>query len=253
MRVFGLVGYPLGHSFSRQYFSDKFLRENLSDCRYELFEMPVLERFPLLLAETPELCGLNVTIPHKRAIIPYLDGLSPVAEAIGAVNCIRVRDGNCLGHNTDAEGFASALQAFMGGALRDKSLRALILGKGGAALAAAYVLGGLGIPLVHVARADFPLREKQLSGAPLLIVNATPLGMFPAVETCPEIDFAALGEGHWVFDMVYNPEETLLLRKAAAQGAQVCNGLSMLWAQAAAGWRFWNDETDGATTGGSDF
>jgi shikimate dehydrogenase len=238
MRVFGLIGHPLGHSFSQRYFTEKFRREGLADCRYELFDMPDIVAFPGLLAREPELCGLNVTIPHKRAVIPYIDALTPEAEAVGAVNCILFRQGRTIGHNTDIAGFETSLRAFMGEQLHRPGLRALILGRGGAALAAAHVLARLGIPNETTGRADFPLSADRLT-APLLLVNATPLGMHPHPDTAPDLPYTALGPEHWVFDMVYNPETTRFMQLAAEQRAQVCNGLAMLYAQAEENWRVW--------------
>jgi shikimate dehydrogenase len=245
MRLFGLIGYPLGHSFSQQYFSEKFARAGISDARYELFPLPDLANLPDLLRQRPELCGLNVTIPHKRAVLPYLHALDDTARAVGAVNCIRIREGRLRGFNTDAVGFGRSLRAVLGE--QRAARQALVLGTGGAARAVAWALGQMGIAHRFVSRqpsgADQISYEAVSSLLPSdygLIVNATPLGTYPNTEECPPIPFDWLLPEHLVYDLVYNPPETLLLRRAAERGCAVKNGLEMLHVQAEAAWEIFS-------------
>lgn len=242
--LYGLIGYPLGHSFSKKYFTEKFIREGIVDARYELFPLPDVADLPRLLRDNPDLRGLNVTIPHKEAVIPYLHTLDETARAVGAVNCIRIRAGLLEGFNTDVAGFEESLR----GALENRRApgEALILGTGGAAKAVAYVLQKKGIGFRFVSRQ--PAGEREVSYAalreaalPSLIVNTTPLGMAPAVDRCPDLPFEQLGAEHLVYDLVYNPPETLLLRQAAARGCAVQNGLEMLHLQAEKAWEIWSE------------
>lgn len=249
---YGLIGYPLGHSFSRRYFTEKFVRENIPDAQYELFPLPDIAQFPALLRDHPDLRGLNVTIPHKQSVLPFLDRLDETAAAVGAVNCIRIAKGRLEGFNTDVFGFEQSLSAFLkkNGALPGR-LNAFVLGAGGAARAVAYVLKKLAIPFLTVSRT--PQRPGEISyaalasavtKAPALFVNTTPLGMSPHTETCPELPFERIGPAHLVFDLVYNPAETLLLQRAAQQGAAVQNGLEMLHLQAEKAWDIWQSDRD---------
>jgi shikimate dehydrogenase len=244
--VFGLIGYPLGHSFSKRYFTDKFEREGISDAVYELFPLPTLLDFPAWVKRQPSLRGLNVTIPYKEAILPYLDTLSIEAKAIGAVNCIRIApNGFKTGFNTDVIGFRQSLAN-----LECQPEGALVLGTGGAAKAVVYVLLQLAIPYLLVSRAptngalswgevrDYLHQNQQKS---LLLVNTTPLGMYPNTEDCPPLPFELLGPQHFVYDLIYNPEETVLLRRARLAGCAVKNGLEMLYGQAEAAWQIWHD------------
>lgn len=247
MRLFGLIGYPLGHSFSQKYFSEKFEREHITDARYELFPIPTIEEITKVLERHPELVGLNVTIPYKQVVIPYLDQLDETAQAVGAVNCIRIRDGKLTGFNTDVYGFEQSLRRRAGEQWPPASARALILGTGGASKAVAFVLRKMGIEYQFVTRSvetgvdrlryeDLP----QLDWTKIhLIVNTTPLGTFPKVEECPDLPFEKISVHHIVFDLVYNPPQTLLLRHALEQGAKVQNGLEMLQLQAEKAWEVW--------------
>ncbi len=252
MYLLGLVGYPLGHSFSRQYFSEKFARQGLSHVGYELFPLPDIRDLPRLLKRYPRLRGFNVTIPHKRAILPYLHAIDPVARAVGAVNTVVVEPGGRLvGYNTDVEGFRESLLAWWA---TEKVLprewrqwRVLILGTGGSARAVGYALEQLDLAHSFVSRR--PTSSEQLGYADLndpevwvhftLVVNTTPLGMYPEVNACPDLPFSHLSPRHWVFDLVYNPAETLLLQQAKRQGSHVTNGLDMLYRQAEAAWAIW--------------
>jgi shikimate dehydrogenase len=243
MPRFGLIGYPLSHSFSGRYFTEKFARLGLSDShRYDLFPLPELAALPALLAEIPDLRGLNVTIPYKQDVLAYLDELSPAAGQIGAVNTIDFRAGKRIGHNTDVIGFRTDLLDFLGPARPE---RALVLGTGGAARAVRWVLDELAIPATFVSRSpaagqvpyaelDAPLMEQHR-----LVINTTPLGMSPREATKPAIPYAAIGAKHYLYDLVYNPAQTAFMAAGKAQGAATRNGLAMLTLQADAAWTIW--------------
>lgn len=294
MPTFGLIGYPLSHSFSRPYFTDKFERLGLSEShRYLNFELAEIADFPAVLAKYPDLLGLNVTIPHKQSVVAYLDALSPEAAAIGAVNTIHIQHGKTTGYNTDALGFEADLLDLLGEAapigpgelLKDtapkgkhgsriyarphtstvgesqsdkispaetsldvsslQGLRALVLGTGGAALAVNYVLQRLGIGVKLVSRhpqageLSYEAVTASVLAAHRLVVNTTPLGMFPQVSNSPALPYEAFTVQHFCYDLIYNPEQTEFLRQAAEQGAATRNGLGMLHAQAEAAWAIW--------------
>ncbi|SES15920.1 shikimate dehydrogenase family protein [Pedobacter rhizosphaerae] len=246
MKTYGLIGYPLSHSFSKKYFTEKFQNEGIEDHQYELFPIEDIKKLPDLLTENPTLCGLNVTIPHKVNVLCYLNEVDEAAENIGAVNCISIRsfDGeNYLkGYNTDAYGFEASLQPL----LQQQHTKALVFGDGGAAKAVKYVLAKLGIEYQVVVRKELPdtilysAIIAELLASHTLLINTTPLGMSPHVDTFPEIDYSQLGPNHLAYDLVYNPLETAFLTKAAAQGAQIKNGLEMLYQQAEKAWAIWN-------------
>ncbi|MCB0528798.1 MAG: shikimate dehydrogenase [Lewinellaceae bacterium] len=247
MRLYGLIGYPLGHSFSKKYFTEKFDREGIDDARFELFPLPDLSGLPALLRANPALRGLGVTIPHKESVVAMLDEVDDTARAIGAVNSIRVERGKLTGYNTDAEGFGQSLKNLDGGKWTTASRRAVILGTGGASKAVAYALRQCAIPYQFVSRN--PAGQGHISYeqfrrlAPELfdiIINTTPLGTHPEVEQCPDVPFERLSSEHLVYDLVYNPAETLLLQRARARGCAVKNGLEMLQLQAEASWKRWN-------------
>jgi shikimate dehydrogenase len=248
MRTFGLIGYPLSHSFSKKYFTQKFQDENIEGCRYELFSMEDPNDLPSLIAQEADLRGLNVTIPHKLAVQPFLNELDDAASTIGAVNCISILKKDNVhylkGYNTDAYGFEESLKPL----LKAQHKMALVLGNGGAAKAVKYVLNKLEIPFIVVARkaADDSILYSELTAAMLqeytLIINTTPLGMSPNTDSCPEIPYDLLTADHLAYDLVYNPEETLFLKKAKAQGAATKNGLDMLYLQAERSWEIWNFE-----------
>lgn len=242
---FGLVGYPLGHSFSKKYFTEKFEKENITG-EYLNFELRDLSALKGLLEKYPDLRGFNVTIPYKRTILPFLDNIEGAAREIGAVNCVKIQkeDGrlSLTGYNTDAEGFRTSLQAF----LTDTVSRALVLGSGGAARAVHYALRQLGITSVTVSRTPRSAEEigyeDVLRYLPdhRLLVNATPLGTWPDTETCPPLPYKRLTASHYLFDLVYNPEITLFMKRGLEAGAHVRNGFGMLVAQAEAAWEIWN-------------
>jgi shikimate dehydrogenase len=243
--AYGLIGYPLGHSFSAPFFADKFRREGL-DSVYNNYPLRDIGEFASLVKEHPDLKGLNVTVPHKQAVIPFLDELDQVAGAIGAVNTISIiRQGNGIhmrGSNTDVPGFERSLLEH----LRNLQSKALVLGTGGSSKAVVFVLEKLGIDFLQVSRTRKAgiLAYGDLSGDEieqrLLIINTTPLGMHPKVDECPDIPYEAIGRDHLLFDLVYNPARTLFLQRGEGQGASVVNGYDMLVYQAEASWEIWN-------------
>lgn len=245
MRRFGLVGRTLTHSFSAAYFAEKFRREGLDDCSYALYELPSVDGVRDLLEREPELCGFNVTIPYKQSILPLLDELSFEAQCIGAVNCVKLTAGGRLcGYNTDVEGIHASLTRLLDGELPDE---ALVLGTGGASQAVQYALAQWGIPyrLVSrdVARGDYtydnlPCEVVERSH---LIINATPVGTYPAVNEAPRIPYGYVTPAHRLFDLVYNPPLTQFLDYGRQRGARTLNGELMLHVQAEASWRIWNE------------
>ena len=242
MRTFGLIGCPLGHSFSARYFAEKFAAEGISGCEYRLFEIASVGELPKLLEQTPGLCGFNVTIPYKEQIIPLLDSLSEGAAEIGAVNCVKIENGRLCGYNTDAFGFCNSLEELLAG----ERPAALVLGTGGASKAVRYVLRTLGMECLTVSRrpGGGDITYGEIEGAVLaghrLIVNTTPLGTYPATEGCPDIPYGLLGPEHRLFDLVYNPPLTEFLRRGRERGARTMNGSRMLADQAEESWRIWN-------------
>lgn len=242
--TYGLLGFPLGHSFSKRYFTDKFEKEGI-EAEFLNFEREDIGDVYQMLTEHPCLKGFTITIPHKQHIIPLLDGISEEARKVGAVNCVKVnRTDNRVsltGYNTDVYGFKTSLQKFIPGGLQ----KALLLGNGGAAKAVRYVLQELGMEVVTVSRmprnADeigYPEVESKL-GAFKLLVNTTPLGTWPDVKGCPDIPYGKLTEAHYLFDLVYNPEITEFMRRGAVAGAHTHNGLEMLHQQAEKAWNIW--------------
>ena len=246
MRKFGLIGFPLKHSFSKKYFTDKFAREGLEDCQYEMFEIEDIGKIRQVLNENPDLVGLNVTIPYKEQVIPYLDDLEPGCQSIGAVNTIKIADGKLVGFNTDYIGFKQSLSGW----LPIDTIKALVLGSGGASRAVKQALQDLGISFLTVTRSKSSnmamVKYADLANTPSildehhLIINTTPLGTFPNTEEMPEIPTQYLSSMHKVYDLVYNPENTLLMRKVGEKGGLVKNGLEMLHLQAEASWEIWN-------------
>lgn len=242
MRKFGLIGRNISYSFSRNYFSEKFLREGISGS-YENFDLKNISEFPAVLKENPELKGLNVTIPYKEEIIPFLDSLDPVASEIGAVNTIKLEtSGRLIGYNTDYFGFAEALKPY----LKEHHKKALILGTGGASKAIAYALKTLDIEYKLVSRkaSEEKLSYEELNEQMLkeytLLVNCSPLGTFPKTEEHPKIPFQHLTRNHLIFDLIYNPPQTRFMELAKDQGATVVNGQKMLELQAEKAWDIWN-------------
>lgn len=242
MDKYGIIGYPLGHSFSRAFFTEKFQREHI-DAEYVNFEIPSADMLPGIVQTNPNLRGLNVTLPHKEAVIPMLDELSDEAKEIGAVNVIRVRDGRLEGFNSDIIGFMDSIRPL----LKPWHQHALVLGTGGASRAIRVGLQRLGIEWTYVSRTPAPGRltyadlTSELMEHYQVIVNCSPVGMFPRVDACPDIPYQLLTHRHLLYDLVYNPQETLFLKRGAEHGAAVKNGLEMLHLQALASWRFWNE------------
>lgn len=244
MRKFGLIGFPLGHSFSKKYFTEKFARENRSDCVFELYEFPQVENFRSVIEREKELEGLSVTIPYKEQIIPYLDALDPACERIGAVNCIRIREGKKVGYNTDYLGFKQSLTTWLGESIPN----ALVLGTGGASKAVQQALRDLNVAFLLVSRTK---QKEQLTYQDLredtswmqeypLLINATPLGTYPHVEGMPELPLEQLDGRNLVYDLVYNPARTRLMQECISRGGKVKNGQDMLELQAEAAWKIWN-------------
>lgn len=245
MKLFGLIGFPLTHSFSKQYFSGKFEREGIADSAYELYPIERISLLEALLADQPQLKGLNVTIPYKLAVLDYVDELDAAAAYIGAVNTLQITYPNgkrlVKGYNTDAYGFENSLKPL----LEPHHQEALIFGDGGAAKAVKYVLEQLNIRYTSVVRKPQEgcltydeLDESWLKKATILI-NTTPLGTFPNVAACPDIPYQYITAKHLAYDLVYNPEETEFLKRAAAKGAKTKNGLDMLHLQAERAWAIW--------------
>jgi len=244
VRKFGLIGYPLGHSFSKKYFTEKFVREGIQGCQFELYPIESISEFPQLMDREASLEGLSVTIPYKEQVIPYLDGLDPACAQIGAVNCIRIRDGKKIGFNTDYLGFKQSLQSWLGTEIPN----ALVLGTGGASKAVQQALRDLGTSYRIVSRTQIEgqltydnLREQPewLASHPL-IINTTPLGTYPQVEDMPNIPLEQLQAAHRVYDLVYNPPITRLMQECIARGGTAKNGQDMLELQAESAWSIWN-------------
>ncbi|MBE6266005.1 MAG: shikimate dehydrogenase [Prevotella ruminicola] len=247
MDKYGLIGYPLGHSFSISYFNQKFADEGIN-ATYENFEIPSIDDLPEIIDRYPNLRGLNVTIPYKEKVIPFLDSISPEARAIGAVNVIRVvhqKNKTLLkGYNSDVIGFTQSIEPMLDPKWHKK---ALILGTGGASKAINYGFKSLGIEPVFVSRYERPGTIQYQSITPEVvreynvIVNCTPMGMYPHTDECPQLPYEAMDSHTILYDLIYNPDQTLFMRNGAKYGAEVKNGLEMLLLQAFASWEFWHE------------
>jgi shikimate dehydrogenase len=248
MKKYGLIGYPLTHSFSKSFFNQKFTSEHI-DAEYVNFEIANINEFKNVLKQNSDLNGINVTIPYKTQVIPFLDELTDNAKAIGAVNVIKLTKGyfgktKLIGHNTDILGFKQSIEPLLNPAQHKK---ALILGTGGASKAIFHGLNQLGIESTFVSRT--PIKDgltyedltPEIIQAHTVIVNTTPLGMFPHTDACPNIPYEHITKEHLLYDLLYNPDETLFMTKGKQQGAEVKNGLEMLLLQAFAGWKIWNE------------
>jgi shikimate dehydrogenase len=249
MNRYGLIGFPLSHSFSEKYFASKFLREGITDCVYQNFPIENIGDLYKLINETQDLKGLNVTIPHKEKVLPFLTDSNTIVKSIGACNCIKIKNGTLLGFNTDAIGFEKSLLAH----LRPQHSKALILGEGGAAKAVSYVLEKLGIEYLYVVRRGTSGNGKilfndltdSLIASHTLIVNSTPIGTYPNVLECPPINYDVLSSSHYLYDLIYNPEKTMFLQKGEAKGTIIKNGYEMLLLQAEESWKIWtNDDVE---------
>lgn len=243
MKRYGLIGHPLKHSYSKDFFTGKFEYEGL-DCRYQNFDLKTIEELHEVLERYPDLCGFNVTIPYKEAIIPLLDEIDTVAKEVGAVNVVKITDGKLKGYNTDVYGFTLLLER----ALKSREIgHALVLGTGGASKAVRYVLKQKGIPFATVSRSaekgdhtydtltDDILRQSHL------IINATPLGMFPQIDNFPDLHYQALSKNHILIDLIYNPKETAFMELGKTWGAKVYNGMQMFEEQAKKTWELWQE------------
>lgn len=247
MDKYGLIGYPLGHSFSISYFNEKFANEGIN-AKYINFEIPKIDNLIEILTSTPELKGLNVTIPYKEKVMAYLDTISPEAKSIGAVNVIRImhkgKKNILKGYNSDVIGFTRSIEPM----LEKYHHKALILGTGGASKAIHYGLKSLGLECLFVSRNKKAgaITYKDVTPEIIkeynVIVNCTPLGMYPNVETCPELPYNAMDNHTILYDLIYNPDETLFMKKGSEYGANTKNGIEMLLLQAFASWEFWHDK-----------
>lgn len=242
MRQFGLIGYPLSHSFSKKYFTEKFATENISGCNYELYPIDSIDLFPTLIQDISGLEGLNVTIPYKESVLPFLHEQSTAVQEIGACNCIRIRNAKLIGYNTDVVGFRQSIEPL----LLSHHKNALVLGTGGAAKAVVWVLKQLGIAYSYVSRtkAEGVLGYDDITAEVLknypLVINTTPLGMQPNVLAKPSLPYEAVTEDFLFYDLVYNPAKTAFLEAAEQQGATIKNGADMLMIQAEESWKIWN-------------
>ena len=249
MRKFGLIGFPLAHSFSKKYFSEKFLKEHIGETSYELYPLSDIDSLPLLLSEEPDLQGLNVTIPYKTSVIKYLDSLDSIAEEAGAVNTIKIRRNGgeriLKGYNTDVFGITESLRQYV----NEREIKALVLGTGGSSKAVGFALGRMGITVSYVSREEkqglltYSDVNDDIISSHRLIINTTPLGMYPDTDSCPQIGYDGLTPRHILFDLVYNPETTVFLAKGKERGCTLITGLGMLHLQAEKSWSIWNDST----------
>jgi shikimate dehydrogenase len=243
MKIYGLIGFPLVQSFSKQYFTDKFCREAITDCLFELYPIESISQFPGLIESHPKIKGLAVTIPYKKAVMPFLTRIHETARLTGAVNCITIHDDILIGYNTDCIGFEQSLLPL----LQPHYTGALVLGTGGAAAAVIYVLDKLGIKYLRISRTpdaeqnvlEYDNIDADLLYAYPLVVNCTPLGMVPDENSFPRLPYEYLNSRNLVYDLVYKPEKTILLQRAEANGAAIKNGMEMLLIQAEENWRIW--------------
>jgi shikimate dehydrogenase len=247
MREFGLIGYPLGHAYSQKYFEEKFKREGISDCKYQLYPISEISKIHNIISSQHNLIGLNVTTPYKELVIPYLNEVDDPILRLGTVNTIKItREGNkyhLKGFNTDVYGLKKTFEGFT----LPEGSKALIFGSGGSGKTVKFVLEEMGIKSTNVSREPKNLSQisyKNVTEAVLrhhnLIINASPVGMFPKVDACPEIPYEHITSNHICMDLVYNPAQTLFLKKCADKGASVVNGLTMLYEQADKAWEIWN-------------
>jgi shikimate dehydrogenase len=244
MNLYGLIGYPLGHSFSKQYFTEKFAREEKGDCKYETFAIAHIGQFPALLQNNPDLKGLNITIPYKEQVLKFVTQLSAEVKDIGATNCIKISGNQLIAYNTDIIGFEQSFCKL----LQPHHKKALVLGTGGSSKAVQYVLRKLGIEFLVVSRSEnlqpgfisYNMIEESVMDSHPVIINCSPAGMFPNDNYCPLIPYQFITAQHYLFDLVYKPAKTLFLQNGEEKGALVKNGYEMLILQAEAGWKIWN-------------
>ena len=244
MRLFGLIGYPLSHSFSKKYFTEKFEKEGLTDCNYELFPIPSIDKLPEILKNYPELEGLNVTVPFKHLVLSYLHSVAGIPGELKACNCIKIEGGKLSGYNTDYIGFEKSFTPL----LKSYHKKALLLGNGGATAAVKFILKKLKIDFDIVSRTihdGATLTYKDIDDKSIkqntIIINTTPLGMYPDADGCPDIPYQFISDEHLLYDLVYNPAKTLFLQRGEERGATIKNGGEMLVLQAEESWRIWNE------------
>lgn len=241
MRRFGLIGFPLTHSFSKKYFTEKFAQLGLADCVYENYSLKQMVELGAIL-QNQDISGFNITIPYKKQVMAYLSEATEVVTAIGACNCVQIKNGKLIGHNTDVFGFEQSLLSF----LKPHHTKALVLGTGGASAAVKYVLEKLGLAIQFVSREATPnsisyqMLDESIISSHTLIINTSPVGMYPTVDDYPAIPFEYITSLHHLYDLIYNPTETTFLAKGRALGASIQNGQEMLVLQAEESWRIWN-------------
>ena len=245
MRLFGLIGYPLSHSFSQKYFEKKFREENLTDCHFKNFPIASIDELPNILNENENLQGFAVTIPYKQPVLKFLHDTTNIPVELKACNCIKIRKGKLIGYNTDHIGFEKSIVPL----LKDYHKKALVLGNGGATEAVTFVLKKLKIEFDIVSRSlhdnstlVYEQVEEKTIKENLAIINTTPIGMYPDTNACPDIPYAAITDKHLLYDLIYNPSKTLFLQKGEEKGAVIKNGQEMLILQAEENWRIWNEE-----------
>jgi len=244
MKTYGIIGYPLTHSFSQQYFTEKIARERIEDAVFNIFPLTSIEEFQTLLGNHPSLKGLAVTIPYKEKVLKYISNLSDEVRQIGAANCIRIKGDELVAFNTDIVGFERSFVKH----LKPQHTKALVLGTGGASKAVQYVLKKLGVEFLIVSRnaAENSIRYLDVTETIIkdhsIIINSTPLGMSPSENTCPDIPYHLLTADHYLYDLVYAPVKTLFLKKGEEFGATIENGFEMLIIQAEENWRIWNED-----------
>jgi shikimate dehydrogenase len=245
-KIFGLIGATVSHTFSKSYFDEKFFREGLRDHHYELFPLEKIQDVEDLLKNTKGLSGLNVTLPYKEQILKYLDEVDPAAKEIGAVNVVKIEEGVIKGYNTDSAAFLETIEKWLP---KEQAFKAIILGTGGSSKAVRQALVKLNIPFKTVSRDkgkgdltyDDLKTNPDLLKESLLVINTTPLGMYPNTDQVPPIPYEHLTKNHYVYDLIYNPARTLFLQKAEMRGATIKNGLEMLHVQAEKSWQIWNN------------
>ncbi len=246
MKLYGLIGYPLGHSFSKKYFSEKFQREGLIDCRYELFPIPSIKDLPLVINSNPFLKGLNVTIPYKQQVLEYVTETTDPVKDIGAANTIKFVGDKLIAYNTDVIGFENSFIK----KLKPAHKKALVLGTGGSSKAIQYVLKKLNINFLLVTRSHQPspgiinysMIDETIMNDYRVIINCTPVGMYPNDKEYPQLPYQFISEKHYLFDLIYKPEKTLFLKKGEQMGAVVQNGYEMLIIQAEESWKIWKED-----------
>jgi shikimate dehydrogenase len=244
MDLYGLIGYPLGHSFSKKYFTEKFEREGLTDCSFEAFPIPSIDEFPALLKNNPALKGLSVTIPYKEQVLKFITEFSDEVKYIGAANSIKISGNKLTAYNTDIAGFQRSFIK----QLKPEHKKALILGTGGASKAIQYVLQKLNIDFLIVTRSEelkngfinYKMIDEKIMNDFSIIINCSPVGTFPNINSCPDIPYHLITSKHYLFDLVYNPLKTLFLQKGQEKKASTQNGYDMLVIQAEESWRIWN-------------